>query len=140
MWEFTLNLNSLTISFCILSARFLKLKFYVFLTSLHIFCLFALERCFFFSLQLDSLLFICTTWTQNNINIAKGNYNLQNPNICLKIFPIIVTFFATNECDSDYKEWCFLLKWMVTKKMFDTNKNVTKMGVIIRRVYYNCIF
>jgi hypothetical protein len=25
---------------------------------------------------------------------------------------------------------------MVTKKMFDTNKNVTKMGMIINGVYY----
>jgi hypothetical protein len=25
-------------------------------------------------------------------------------------------FYATNECDSDSKKWCFLLKWMVTPK------------------------
>jgi hypothetical protein len=28
---------------------------------------------------------------------------------------------------------------MVTKKMCDTNKNVTKMGMIIKGVYYNKI-
>jgi hypothetical protein len=45
-------------------------------------------------------------------------------------------FYATNECDSDSKEWCFLRNWMVTKKTCDTNKNVTKMDVIIKGVYY----
>ncbi len=45
-------------------------------------------------------------------------------------------FCATNECDRNCKEWCFLLKWMVTKRNYDTNKNVTKMGVIIKGVYY----
>jgi hypothetical protein len=44
-------------------------------------------------------------------------------------------FCATNECDSDTKEWCFLLKWMITQKKKDTKKKVIKMGVII-----NCIF
>jgi hypothetical protein len=44
-------------------------------------------------------------------------------------------FCATDECDNDSKKWCFLLKWMVTKKLCDTNKNVTKMGVIIKGVY-----
>jgi hypothetical protein len=33
-------------------------------------------------------------------------------------------------CDTDSKEWCFLLKWMVTKKIkCDINQNVAKMGV-----------
>jgi len=30
----------------------------------------------------------------------------------------------------------FFLKWMVTKKMCNTNKNMTKIGVIIKGVYY----
>ncbi len=34
------------------------------------------------------------------------------------------------------KNGVFLLKWMVTKKC-DINKNVTKMGVIIKGVCYN---
>jgi len=38
---------------------------------------------------------------------------------------------TTNECDNDSKEWCFL-----PKKMSETNKNVTKMGVILKGVYY----
>ncbi len=44
-------------------------------------------------------------------------------------------FCAISECDSDPKEWCFLPKSMITKKKCDTNKNMIKMGVIIRRVY-----
>jgi len=43
-----------------------------------------------------------------------------------------------NKCDSDSKEWCFLLKWIVPKKMCETNKNVTNMGVIIKGVW--CIY
>jgi hypothetical protein len=43
---------------------------------------------------------------------------------------------TTNECDDDSKKCCFLPKWMVAKKMCDTNKNVTKMCVIIKWVYY----
>jgi disulfide bond formation protein DsbB len=58
-------------------------------------------------------------------------------------FPIIIIFSkkalqmfcANNECDSDSKEWCFLPKWMIAQKC-DTNKNVTKMGVIIKENYY----
>ncbi len=46
-------------------------------------------------------------------------------------------FCAINECDNDSKKWCFLLKYMVTKKC-DTNKNVIKMGTIIKKglLYY----
>ncbi len=44
-------------------------------------------------------------------------------------------FYATNKCDSDSKKWCFLLKWMVTKKTCDTNKNEPRMDVIIKGVY-----
>jgi hypothetical protein len=84
------------------------------MTSSYIFCLFTLESyCFFFCLQLDSLLLVCITWTQINIKIAKGNYNLQNLNICWRFPFILVTFTkkalqifcAINECDSDYKKW-----------------------------------
>ncbi len=45
-------------------------------------------------------------------------------------------FCVTHKRDSDSKEWCFLLKKMVTKNC-DTNNNVTKMGVIIMGVYCN---
>jgi hypothetical protein len=38
--------------------------------------------------------------------------------------------------DITIKNWCFLLKEMLTKKMCDTNKNVRKMGMIINGVYY----
>jgi hypothetical protein len=45
-------------------------------------------------------------------------------------FPIIVTlakkalriFCPTNKCDSESKEWHFLLKWMVTKKCLTQTK------------------
>jgi len=40
-------------------------------------------------------------------------------------FAHVQMFCATNKCDSDSKEWCFLQKLLC-----DTNKNVTKMGVI----------
>ncbi len=87
-----MSLSSLTISLCILSTRFFLLRFFVFfcfLASSHIFCLSTLESCvFFFSLQLDLLLLICTTWTQNNTNIVKRNYNSQNPNICPIFLPL----------------------------------------------------
>jgi hypothetical protein len=43
-------------------------------------------------------------------------------------------FYATNKCDSDSKKWCFLPKQMITKKCVTINKNVTKMGVIMRGV------
>jgi hypothetical protein len=50
-------------------------------------------------------------------------------------------FYATNECDNDSKEWHFLLKWMINvfyKKKCDTNKNMTKMDVIIKgRLLYD---
>jgi hypothetical protein len=29
---------------------------------------------------------------------------------------VLQIFCAINKCDSDHKGWCFLLKWMVTKK------------------------
>jgi hypothetical protein len=37
---------------------------------------------------LDSLLLVCTTLIESNTNIAKGNYNLQNPNICSKFLSL----------------------------------------------------
>ncbi len=46
-------------------------------------------------------------------------------------------FHAINECDSEYKEWCFLFKQMVIIKMCDTNKNLIKMGMIVKGVYYS---
>jgi len=49
-------------------------------------------------------------------------------------------FCATNKCDRDLNKWCFLLKWMVTKKMCDTNKNVTKMSMIIKGVCCILVF
>jgi hypothetical protein len=42
-----------------------------------------------------------------------------------------------NECDPNSKKWCFFLKLMVTKKMCATNKNVTKMGMIVEGFYYS---
>jgi hypothetical protein len=47
-------------------------------------------------------------------------------------------FCATNECGSDHKKWCFLLKQMVNKKkksVTQTNKNMTQMEVIIKGIY-----
>jgi hypothetical protein len=49
-------------------------------------------------------------------------------------------FCVINECDSESKEWCFLLKQIITKKMCDTNKNVTKMGVIIKGFIIICYY
>jgi hypothetical protein len=77
----------------------------------HIFCLFALESCLFFSLQLYPLLLVCTTWTQSKTKIALKEITLyKTPKFALD-FPIIVTFTkkaqwiicATNECDPDFK-------------------------------------
>jgi hypothetical protein len=56
------------------------------------------------------------------------------------IFFVIIIFtkrplqilWATKECDNESSKWCFLLKLMVKRKKSDTNKNVTKMGVIIK--------
>jgi hypothetical protein len=79
---------------------------------LHMFCLFALESCcLFFSLQLDPLLLVCTTWTQNNINIALKKSTLYKTLKFALDFPIIVTFTkkalqiicANKECDRDSK-------------------------------------
>jgi hypothetical protein len=100
------------------------------------FCLFALENCcFFFFLQLGSLLLVCTTWTQSNTNIAKENYNFQNFNICFS-FPqynhiykkkkALQIFCVANECDNESKNDFSYQKRMVTKKMCDTNKQMTK--------------
>jgi hypothetical protein len=53
------------------------------------------------------------------------SYNLQNLNICPRFLSISHIYkqkalqmfcVTTNECDNDSKEWCFLLKQMVTKK------------------------
>jgi hypothetical protein len=57
-------------------------------------------------------------------------------------FPIIVTFtkkalqffFVINQCDSDFKRMMFLTKMDGYQTMFDTNKNVTKRGMIIKGV------
>jgi len=72
-----------------------------------------------------------------------SNYNLQNPNIQFRFFFVIVTFTkkalqifcTTNECDSDYKEWCFFTKMDDYQKLCDIDKNVIKMGVIIKGIY-----
>jgi hypothetical protein len=45
-------------------------------------------------------------------------------------------FCAINECDNDSIKWCFLPKYDGYQKMCDTNKNVTKMGVIIKGIYF----
>jgi hypothetical protein len=70
---------------------------------------------------MDSLLLVCTTWTQSDTNIAKGNYNLQTPNIYPRFLALyhilkkaLQILCATNKYDSYSKEWCFLLKWMDT--------------------------
>jgi hypothetical protein len=116
MWWFTLSLSSLHI---------LSTNFFLFSWQGHIsFVCLLYEVVSFFSFQLDSLLLVCTIWIHSNINIAKENYNLQNPNICPRFLPIIITFtkkvlsmfYVTNECDNDFKEWCFVIKWMVAKK------------------------
>jgi len=45
-------------------------------------------------------------------------------------------FCATKECDSDPKKngVSYQNRWLL-KKMHDTNKNMIKMGVIIKGVY-----
>jgi len=40
-------------------------------------------------------------------------------------------FCVINKCDNDYKKMVFLIKMDGYQKMCDTNKNVTKMGMII---------
>jgi hypothetical protein len=77
---------------------------------MHIFCFFILEGCFFFSLQLDSLLLVCTICTQNKTSNVKRNYNLQNSNICPRFSHYSHIFCATNERDSDSKRMMFLTK------------------------------
>ncbi len=51
-------------------------------------------------------------------------------------------FCALNKCDMVLKNGESLLKRMVTKKKRKvwTNKNVTKMDLIIKRVYCNQLF
>jgi len=85
-WQFTSSLSSLTISLCILSTRFFWLRFFCFLGKFA-YLLFVCIRKLFFSFQLDSLLLVCTTWTQSNTNITQKNYNLQKPYICF-MFPL----------------------------------------------------
>jgi hypothetical protein len=89
---------------------------------------------------------VCTIWKQSNTNIAEGNYTLQNLNICPRpphysqIYKeALQNFCVTNKCNGGSKEQCFWLKRMVTKKKCETNQNVTKVGVIIKGVYYTCI-
>jgi hypothetical protein len=76
LW-FTLSLSFL----CILSTRLILLRF-CFLGKLTYLLFIYNRKCLLFFLQLDSLLLVCTIWTQNNTNIAKGNYNVQNYNYC----------------------------------------------------------
>jgi hypothetical protein len=95
---------------------------------------------FFFSLQLDSLLLVCIIWTQNNTNNVKGNYNLHCPKfphyshilqrkLC-KYFVLLTSVIVTIKNDVSYKMDGY-------QKMCDTNKNVTKMGLIIKKIYYD---
>jgi hypothetical protein len=87
---------------------------------------------------LDSLLLVCTIEHKTTLTMPKGTIIYKTLIFALD-FAIIVTFrkkafifFVINECDSDSKKWCFLLKWMVTIKMCD----VTEMGMIIKGL--NC--
>jgi hypothetical protein len=51
-------------------------------------------------------------------------------------FAHVQMFCAINQCDRDSKEWYFLpFKWLPKTFVCDTNKNVTKMGVIIKAIY-----
>jgi len=78
---------------------------------------------FSFFFQLDSLSSICTTWAQsNNTNIAKGNYNLQNPIFCPRVshYNHIYFFFFFLKL---YK--CFVLLMSVIM----TIKLIKKIGV-----------
>jgi hypothetical protein len=67
---------------------------------------------FKFSLQLDSLLLVCITWTQSNTNIAKGTtiyktllfaLDLSHYNHILKKKTLQI-FCVTNEFDNDSKK------------------------------------
>jgi hypothetical protein len=60
------------------------IKFFGFLGKLAYLLFICNRKLLFF--ELDSLLLVCTTWTQNNTNIVKENYNLQKKNI-YPIFP-----------------------------------------------------
>jgi hypothetical protein len=94
---------------CILTTRFF---YFAFLASLHIFCFSTIENHYLFLFfPIGSLLLVCTIWTQSNANIDKGNYNLQNPNICPRFFIIVIftkkkllMFCATN--DYSFKKFC----------------------------------
>jgi hypothetical protein len=44
-------------------------------------------------------------------------------------------FCATNECVSDFKTMVFFTKMDGHQKLCDINKNVIKMGVIMKGVY-----
>ncbi len=45
-------------------------------------------------------------------------------------------FWVANECDNDSKiDVSYQNGWLPKKKKCDTNKNMTKMGVIIKGVY-----
>jgi hypothetical protein len=120
--EFKL-LNYLPCVFCELG--FFYLRFFAFLASLHIFCLFALESCFF--------VFSSTGFILVSLHNLKNKITLTLPKettiyktlIFVLELPIIVTFTkkalqifcATNKCDSDFKKRCCLLKWMVVKNV-----------------------
>jgi hypothetical protein len=82
----------------------------------------------FFSLELDSFLLICTTWTQININIAKATIIYKTLLVALN-FSIIITFTkealqmfcAINMCDTDQKnDVSYKNRWF--KKMCDKEK------------------
>jgi hypothetical protein len=63
-------------------------------------------------------------------------FNCNCTTNCLFSFAHVQMVCATNECDSDSKEWYFLpFKWLPKTFVCDTNKNVTKMGVIIKAIY-----
>jgi hypothetical protein len=63
---------------------------------------------FFFFFQLDSLLLVCTIWTQSNTNIVKRIYKtlifvLDVPPYSHITKKALQMFCATSECDSDSK-------------------------------------
>jgi hypothetical protein len=57
------------------------------------FCLFALEKKFLFVFPSIGFIVVSLHNLNTHINIAKGNYNLQNPNICSKFFPLQKFFY-----------------------------------------------
>jgi len=107
-----------------------------------IFFVCSLGSCFFL-FQLDSLLLVAQLEQKETLTLPKWTTIYKTYIYKTYISLIIITFTnkalqifcAPNECNNDYNEWCLLLKLMVTKKMCDTKKNVTKMGGIIKGIY-----